>query len=46
MCTARGTVKKTPYTAYQNVRSTGLITIKLDEAKHGELEEYKFGEGA
>lgn len=31
MCTARGTVKKTPYTAYQNVRSTGLITIKLDE---------------
>lgn len=30
MCTARGTVKKTPYTAYQNVRSTGLITIKLD----------------
>ncbi|MCA9347519.1 DNA gyrase subunit A [Candidatus Saccharibacteria bacterium] len=31
MCTARGTVKKTPYTAYQNVRSTGLITIKLDD---------------
>lgn len=31
MCTARGTVKKTPYSAYQNVRSTGLITIKLDE---------------
>jgi DNA gyrase subunit A len=31
MCTVRGTVKKTPYTAYQNVRSTGLITIKLDE---------------
>lgn len=31
MCTARGTVKKTPYSAYQNVRSTGLITIKLDD---------------
>lgn len=31
MCTARGTVKKTPYSAYLNVRSTGLITIKLDE---------------
>ena len=31
MCTARGTVKKTPYSAYMNVRSTGLITIKLDE---------------
>jgi DNA gyrase subunit A len=31
MCTARGTVKKTPYSAYQNVRATGLITIKLDD---------------
>ena len=31
MCTARNKVKKTPYTAYQNVRSTGLITIKLDD---------------
>lgn len=31
MCTARGTVKKTPYSAYQNVRSTGLITINLDD---------------
>jgi DNA gyrase subunit A len=31
MCTSRGTVKKTPYSAYQNVRSTGLITIKLDD---------------
>ncbi len=31
MCTIKGTVKKTPYTAYQNVRSTGLITIKLDD---------------
>lgn len=31
MCTVRGTVKKTPYSAYMNVRSTGLITIKLDE---------------
>lgn len=31
MCTAKGTVKKTPYSAYTNVRSTGLITIKLDD---------------
>lgn len=31
MCTVRGVVKKTPFTQYQNVRSTGLITINLDE---------------
>jgi DNA gyrase subunit A len=31
MCTAKGTVKKTPFEQYQNVRQTGLIAIKLDE---------------
>ena len=31
MCTARGVVKKTPFEQYQNVRSTGLIAIRLDE---------------
>ncbi|MGZ6004990.1 MAG: DNA gyrase subunit A [Candidatus Saccharimonadales bacterium] len=31
MCTVRGVVKKTLFTQYQNVRSTGLITINLDE---------------
>jgi len=31
MCTAKGTVKKTPYSAYQNVRTSGIIAIKLDE---------------
>ena len=31
MCTKRGTVKKTPLEQYQNVRSTGLIAINLDE---------------
>lgn len=31
MCTVRGVVKKTPFTQYQNVRSTGLITINLDD---------------
>lgn len=31
MCTVRGTIKKTPFEQYQNVRSTGLIAIKLDE---------------
>lgn len=31
MCTAKGTVKKTPYSAYLNVRQTGLIAIKLDD---------------
>lgn len=31
MCTARGVVKKTPFEQYQNVRSSGLIAINLDE---------------
>lgn len=31
MCTIRGVVKKTPFTQYQNVRSSGLITINLDD---------------
>lgn len=31
MCTKRGTVKKTPFEQYQNVRSNGLIAINLDE---------------
>lgn len=31
MCTIRGVVKKTPFEQYQNVRSTGLIAINLDE---------------
>ncbi len=31
MCTVRGTVKKTPFDQYQNVRSSGLIAINLDE---------------
>jgi DNA gyrase subunit A len=31
MCTVRGVVKKTPLEQYQNVRSSGLITINLDE---------------
>ncbi len=31
MCTINGVVKKTPFEQYQNVRSTGLIAIKLDE---------------
>mgnify|MGYP001394753026 CR=1 FL=1 len=31
MCTIRGVVKKTPFDQYQNVRSSGLITINLDE---------------
>lgn len=30
MCTKRGTVKKTPFEQYQNVRSSGLIAINLD----------------
>jgi DNA gyrase subunit A len=30
MCTKRGTVKKTPFEQYQNVRSNGLIAINLD----------------
>ncbi len=31
MCTVRGVVKKTPFEQYQNVRSSGLISINLDE---------------
>lgn len=31
MCTIRGVVKKTPLDNYKNVRSSGLITINLDE---------------
>jgi DNA gyrase subunit A len=31
MCTIRGVVKKTPLGQYQNVRSSGLIAINLDE---------------
>lgn len=31
MCTVHGVVKKTPLEQYQNVRSTGLIAINLDE---------------
>lgn len=31
MCTIRGVVKKTPFEQYQNVRSSGLIAINLDE---------------
>lgn len=30
MCTKRGVVKKTPFEQYQNVRSSGLIAINLD----------------
>jgi DNA gyrase subunit A len=32
MCTTRGVVKKTPFEQYQNVRSSGLIAINLDDA--------------
>ena len=31
MCTVRGVVKKTPFVQYQNVRSSGLIAINLDD---------------
>lgn len=31
MITKRGVVKKTPFEQYQNVRSSGLITINLDD---------------
>lgn len=31
MCTVRGTIKKTPFEQYQNVRSSGLIAINLDD---------------
>lgn len=30
MCTTKGVVKKTPFEQYSNVRSSGLITINLD----------------
>ena len=31
MCTTRGVVKKTPFEQYQNVRTSGLIAINLDD---------------
>ncbi len=31
MCTIRGTVKKTPFEQYKNVRQSGLIAIRLDD---------------
>ena len=31
MCTVRGVVKKTSFSQYKNVRSTGLIAINLDD---------------
>jgi DNA gyrase subunit A len=31
MCTMRGIVKKTPFEQYQNVRTSGLIAINLDD---------------
>jgi DNA gyrase subunit A len=31
MCTVRGVIKKTPFDQYQNVRSSGLIAINLDD---------------
>jgi DNA gyrase subunit A len=31
MCTVKGTVKKTPFEQYKNVRQSGLIAINLDE---------------
>src|SRR6185312_9856633 len=31
MCTVRGTIKKTPFEQYQNVRANGLIAIRLDD---------------
>ncbi|HET7827601.1 MAG TPA: DNA gyrase C-terminal beta-propeller domain-containing protein, partial [Candidatus Saccharimonadales bacterium] len=31
MCTGRGTVKKTPFEQYKNVRQSGLIAINLDD---------------
>jgi len=31
MCTTHGVVKKTPFVQYQNVRTSGLIAINLDE---------------
>lgn len=31
MCTVRGVIKKTPFEQYQNVRTSGLIAINLDQ---------------
>lgn len=31
MTTVKGTVKKTPFADYENIRTNGLITIKLDD---------------
>lgn len=31
MCTRRGVVKKTPFEQYQNIRTSGLIAINLDD---------------
>src|SRR5579862_3192891 len=31
MCTKNGVVKKTPFAQYQNVRTSGLIAIRLDD---------------
>lgn len=31
MCTIKGVIKKTPFEQYQNVRSSGLIAINLDD---------------
>jgi len=31
MCTIRGVIKKTPFEQYQNVRTSGLIAINLDD---------------
>lgn len=31
MCTVKGVIKKTPFEQYQNVRSSGLIAINLDD---------------
>lgn len=31
MCTVNGVVKKTPFEQYKNVRTTGLIAIRLDD---------------
>ena len=44
MCTKAGTVKKTAYKHYQNVRQTGLITINLDQGD--ELKWVRFSGGS
>jgi DNA gyrase subunit A len=31
MCTVRGVIKKTPFEQYKNVRTSGLIAIRLDD---------------